>query len=190
MKKLHVLAILTLAIAALFPSCKKDDPTPPNESELITTVSLTLVDSATGLQTVTLTFRDLDGDGGIDPVITGGSLQPNTTYNGQLALLDESKTPIDEITAEIEEEADEHQFFFKATPGSLLAYLKYLDTDINGKPVGLQFRLKSGSSGSGNFTVILRHQPDKNASGVSDGNITNAGGETDIEVTFPLSIVI
>jgi hypothetical protein len=28
----------------------------------------------------------------------------------------------------------------------------------------------------------------KNAAGVSEGNITNAGGSTDIEVTFPVIV--
>jgi len=36
--------------------------------------------------------------------------------------------------------------------------------------------------------VTLRHQPDKGAIGVSDGDITNAGGETDIEVLFDVII--
>jgi hypothetical protein len=36
--------------------------------------------------------------------------------------------------------------------------------------------------------VTLRHEPDKGAAGVSGGDITNAGGDTDIEVTFPVVI--
>ncbi|HBK71516.1 MAG TPA: type 1 periplasmic binding fold superfamily protein, partial [Flavobacteriaceae bacterium] len=35
---------------------------------------------------------------------------------------------------------------------------------------------------------ILRHEPNKSASGVSDGDITNAGGETDIEVIFNITV--
>ena len=38
--------------------------------------------------------------------------------------------------------------------------------------------------GHGQFTVTLRHEPDKSAQGVSAGDITNAGGETDIEVSL------
>lgn len=187
MHKITLLSLLSLAILA---GCNKDNPTPPNEQELITTVSLTLVDSATGLQTITLSFRDLDGDGGAAPVITGGVIAPFTTYNGRLDLLNEQLVPAVSITDEIEAEAEEHQFFIQPTPGSLFSYFRYLDTDANGKPVGITFRLNSGASGSGNLTVILRHQPDKSASGVSEGDVTNAGGETDVEVTFPLSIQI
>ena len=41
---------------------------------------------------------------------------------------------------------------------------------------------------SATMTVILRHEPNKAGAGVSDGDITNAGGETDIEVTFPFHL--
>jgi len=37
-------------------------------------------------------------------------------------------------------------------------------------------------------TITLRHEPAKDATGVSDGDITNAGGETDISVNFPVEI--
>ena len=43
--------------------------------------------------------------------------------------------------------------------------------------------------GNGTITVILRHEPDKDASGVSNGDITNAGGETDIEVVFNVEVM-
>jgi len=48
--------------------------------------------------------------------------------------------------------------------------------------------LTTDAAGSGTITVILRHEPDKGASGVNDGDITNAGGETDIEVTFDVTV--
>jgi hypothetical protein len=34
----------------------------------------------------------------------------------------------------------------------------------------------------------LRHEPNKDALNVASGEITNAGGETDIEVSFPVTI--
>jgi hypothetical protein len=46
----------------------------------------------------------------------------------------------------------------------------------------------SGAASTGTLGVILRHQLDKNAAGVADGDITNAGGDTDIEVVFPVTI--
>ncbi len=56
--------------------------------------------------------------------------------------------------------------------------------DGNGNPVGLTFNLTTGDATTGSVTIILRHEPMKDASGVSDGDITNAGGETDISVTI------
>jgi hypothetical protein len=89
------------------------------------------------------------------------------------------------LTAEVFDEAEEHQFFFSASGNSSFAYV---DQDNNGFPVGLAFELVTGEAGSEILSVTLRHQPDKGASGVSDGDITNAGGETDIEVLFDVII--
>jgi hypothetical protein len=36
--------------------------------------------------------------------------------------------------------------------------------------------------------VTLIHEPMKSAAGVSSGDITNAGGETDIEVGLPVVV--
>ena len=64
----------------------------------------------------------------------------------------------------------------------------YEDEDGDGNPIGLETTMITGDPSTGTLTVILRHEPDKNADGVSDGDITNAGGETDIEVDFPVVI--
>ena len=48
--------------------------------------------------------------------------------------------------------------------------------------------LTTGEAGTGTLSIILRHEPAKDASGVSDGQIANAGGETDIEVSFNITI--
>ena len=102
-------------------------------------------------------------------------------------VLDERDSPAEDITQIILEESEDHQFFYSFSPG-LDVTSQYSDEDSNGNPVGIQFTLATGSAGSGNFTVTLINQPNKSAAGVSDGDITNAGGETDIETTF--SVVI
>jgi hypothetical protein len=94
--------------------------------------------------------------------------------------------PIDTITNEIIAEADEHQFFFQSNVTGLS--ISYLDQDINSNPIGLKSSLTTDQIGNGSLTIILRHQPDKSATGVTSGDITNAGGETDIEVTFPINV--
>ena len=66
--------------------------------------------------------------------------------------------------------------------------IAYNDLDEEGKPIGLSTVLTTGEMGSGTITVTLRHEPNKDAAGVSSGDIANAGGETDIEVTFNVEI--
>ena len=102
-------------------------------------------------------------------------------------MTNSSATPAEDITAEIAEEDAEHQFFFAASSG-LNATVAYGDQDDMGNPVGLSSVVTTGDASSGTMTVTLRHEPAKDASGVSDGDITNAGGETDIEVTFDITI--
>lgn len=184
MDKLLLLATI-IALGLFATSCSNDDEPEENEEELITTVNYTLTPMGGGTA-VTLTFNDQDGDGGDAPTITGGTLAANTTYTGSLELLNESESPAEDITEEIEEEDAEHQFFFSTTVNGLS--VTYSDTDGDGNPVGLSTIVTTGGAASGNLTVILRHEPDKAASGVSDGDISNAGGETDIEVTFPIDV--
>ena len=162
-------------------SCKKDDPIIENEEELITTLIYTLTQEAGG-DSVVLSFEDLDGDGAITPIITGGTLGANTIYNGSLQLLNESVNPAEDITVEVQEEAEEHQFFFQNNISGLS--IAYTDEDENGHPIGLSSKITTTGSGSGTITVTLRHEPIKTAAGVSNGDITNADGATDIEVTF------
>ena len=123
-----------LFVALLSFSCEKDDPVIPNEEELITTLNYQLMPESGG-DTVVLSFKDIDGDGGNAPVIANGVLKANTTYAGTLTLLNESVSPADNITEEVEEEGDEHQFFFEASTG-LNATISYDDVDVNGTPVG------------------------------------------------------
>lgn len=181
-------ALLLGGIVA-FASCKKDkdDPVPPtvNEEELITTLVLHF-HSAGGSEHKHFRFSDLDGDGGNAPVITADTLSQDSIYHVGIMVLNESATPVEDITAEILAEGTVHQFFFHANGGD--ATVAYDDLDANGSPIGLNTTWTIGAPGNGTITVTLRHGPDKNGAGVSGGDITNAGGETDIEVTFPLFI--
>lgn len=189
MKNLTLLRnfLLVLSFAAFF-SCEKEkvDPEIPNESELITTLKAVFVSS--DADTVVFLFQDPDGDGGIAPSITNDTLKANTEYKlSYLVLLDESNATPVEINPEILEEADEHQFFF-IPENTLNLDFSYRDSDKNGKPLGIQFDAKAGIKSKGNLRIVLRHRPDKSAAGVSHGDISNAGGESDIEVDFQVVI--
>jgi len=188
MKAIKFLSMLAIA-ALTFNSCSNDDdaPAPVNEGEVITTVIVTLTPQGSGTA-VTLTSRDLDGDGPNAPVVTvSGPLSTNTVYNGSVQFLNELENPAEDITEEVAEEADEHQIFYIISGG--VGTINYTDSDANGNPVGLLFTLStSAMATNGSITVTLRHEPNKDAPGVSEGNITNAGGETDAEVSFNVAV--
>jgi len=176
--------LLLAGTVSFFTSCEKDDPEIPHEEELITTLNYTLTDP--NGETVTLTFQDIDGDGGNSPTITNGTLSSNTTYSGSIELLNESEDPIEDLTSEIREEANDHQFFFTSSAGNIT--VAYDDTDDNGNPVGLETTLTTSDAGSGSLTVILRHEPEKSNYDVNTNDYSNVGGETDIEVVFPINV--
>ncbi|MCB0705242.1 MAG: type 1 periplasmic binding fold superfamily protein [Saprospiraceae bacterium] len=188
MRQINRSFISALLFVCLLSSCKEDipkDPVIPNEEELITTLYLNLM-PGTG-QLVTLSFEDLDGAGGAAPIIKGGTLAPNTTYEGILTLFNELEDPVGDISVEIEDEALDHQFFFQTDIPGL--DVSYNDQDSEGNPIGLRTIISTPDSGSsGTLTITLRHEPDKDATGVSEGDISNAGGETDIQVTFEIDV--
>ena len=186
MKKHFNLIAFAALTTLVFTACKKDNPDVPNEEEVITTLNYTLTPSGGGTA-ITLSFVDLDGDGGNAPTITGGALAVNQTYTGSMELLNETESPAENITTEVQEEAADHQFFFQSSISNL--NIAYNDVDANGNPIGLSSTFSTDSvAASVTITITLRHEPNKSATGVSGGDITNAGGETDIEVVFPIDV--
>ena len=183
MKNLKIISFL-FTFSLLILSCSDDDdtPDPVNEEEVITTMTVTLTPQGGGTA-ITLQSQDLDGDGPNAPEITiSGNLAASTTYDGEIVLLNETETPAEDITEEVKEEDDEHQFFFSAT-GSLSG-VTYSDQDENGNPVGIEFSLETGAAGSGVLGITLRHEPKK----PNDGTLSDAGGETDISQNFNVTV--
>ena len=185
MSKKFLFIAFIIPASLFFTGCDPDDPDPIDPPELITTLNFTLTPD-TGGTPVTMSFVDLDGDGGDSPMISEGVLDANTTYLGSIELLNELESPAENITEEVEEEDEDHQFFFSSTTSSVV--IDYADEDADGNPLGLSNTLTTGEPASGSITIILRHEPDKFGTDVSDGVITNAGGETDIEVTFSVTV--
>ncbi len=184
MKTIKLLAILFISSIVLSSCSKSEDPEPVNEEEVITTVTVTLTN---GNSTITLKSKDADGDGPGAPVVTvSGDLAASTTYNGIIELLNETETPAENITTEVKDEGDEHQFFYSAT--NSIATFAYTDTDSNNNPIGITFTLTTGAAGTGAIGVILKHEPNKTATGVKGGDITNAGGSTDVDVSFNVTV--
>lgn len=178
------------AIAAVFllllSSCKNDKdlvevPPPDNPPEVITSIELTLTDSANPSSPMVVAFRDPDGAGGADPTqMDDISLAANSTYFVSVALWNESDPDdVEDIGAEVLEESNDHLMCYVAEDVDLA--VEITDTDGNNLPLGLMSTWRTGSAGSGAVEVILKHQP-----GVKDG--TCGPGDTDVEVDFNCTI--
>lgn len=183
MKRLIPIALLACVFAGCTKTEEPNECTIPNEGEVITTVTLTFTDA--GGSAIVWTFDDPDGDGGNDPEITSPALAANTAYTLDVTLFDASVDPAEAIHEEVAGEAEEHQFFLVTE--SDIAFT-YNDADANGHPIGLAWNVQTSDATSSTVTVILRHEPNKTADGVASGDPTNAGGETDVEVTFDVEV--
>ncbi len=187
MKQLKLSALALITFISITSCSNDDDATIVNEEEVITTLTATFTPVGGG-QTVILTSRDLDGDGPNEPVLTvSGDFIADAMYNGNVTFLNETESPAENITEEVQAEGDEHQIFFQQ---SGLGTFTYTDQDADGNPIGLSFTFKAADAATtGNLTITLRHEPNKDAEGVADGVITNAGGSTDATATFSVAVV-
>ncbi|MCF2498867.1 hypothetical protein [Dyadobacter chenhuakuii] len=174
--------MLLLAATVSFTQCKDagDDVQIDDENELITSVTLKFTeDGTTNVQS--FSYKDADGDGGNAPTqFDTIALKPHKTYTVAIELLDESKTPADNITEEVAEESDEHLFVYTPSPSTLLTYT-YGDKDENNFPIGLTGKAVTTAAGLGKLKVQLRHQPDTK-------NGTPGPGSDDVNLDFNLKV--
>ncbi len=191
----------------VFNGCKEADPAKEDVPELITKATLTFTPTGGGASVV-VTATDPDGEGVQDIKADGAiNLAPNKTYvltidliNGLAAVT----APEYNVTDEVEEEGDEHIFFFAWTNntfsnptgnGNIDARVDAVNytgasnsVDANGKPLGLTTTWASATPAgtsilSGTFRVLLKHQPGLKTD-TSDSNT----GETDLDLTFTLNV--
>ena len=186
MKTIKTLSLIFASIVVLgLTSCSNDDDNnvePVNEEEVITTLIVTL--ASPGNPTITMTSNDPDGDGPQPPVVTvDGDLIAGVSYAGTVRVENRLEDPAENITEEVEAESEEHQFFFNAAAGLQLT-TAYGNSDGNGNPLGTLIEATAGAASTGSWTVTLRHEPQK----PNDGTLADAGGETDIQVIFPVTI--
>ncbi len=182
MRTIKLLSMFAFSGIVLFSCSDDDDPEEVNEEETITTMVVSLTPSGGGTA-ITLTSRDLDGDGPNDPVLTvSGNLAATTTYNGSATFSNETENPAEDITVEVEQEGEEHQLIYVYT-GSIEDVYN-LDDDADGNDLGLSFDLDTGAAGSATLNVTLRHEPNK----PNDGTLAGAGGSTDFTATFNITV--
>ena len=197
MKNLRKLPLYLFAALSLgFASCESDDPAPENEGEVITDVTLNFQELDGSGNPVGLSFSATASDPegievGASPTIENVNLTRGKRYRMTISVTNSIEG--EDITEEILAEADEHQFYFLGTAftGNILTIVY---DDPSGKLIGLQNELTvSSSPGTNNaqMRVLLRHDLDKNFPGATNPNFQNyeqAGGESDLDITFPVVI--
>ena len=179
MKKVFlVMLFASLPLISLFNACSKEDPEIVEEQELITTVVLTLSTSEGSNQTVRWTL-----DSSETPTL---SIQANQEYEVAVSFLDESDLDNPEdITEEVREEAEEHQVFYEFSGVDVSYTSGQGDTlDSENNPLYINSLWSASASGSGTVTVYLIHEPVSKTSTDRNGY----GGETDVQVDFPIVI--
>ncbi|MAD59151.1 MAG: GTP cyclohydrolase [Flammeovirgaceae bacterium] len=187
-------AVLTLFI---FTACEEDEAAPEeeNEVEVFTDVKLVFTPAGGGAA-VEAAAQDPDGAGVQELQVLGAiNLAANTSYTLTMVIENCLESPCELMNEEIEEEDEEHQFFFAFSDDAFTSPagngnvdsasdpLNYNDVDGNDNSIGLNTSWTTGVASSGTFTVRLQHQPDvkTDTSGATDG-------DTDFALTFNLNI--
>lgn len=182
-KTIKLLAVLFISSLVITSCSSDDDGGGENDEEVITTVIYTLINTADVNDTVTLTFTDLDGEGGANGTYdVSGPLTANASYSGSMQLWNATENPPEDINEEVQNEADEHEFFYSSSAAGVA--ITKTDFDLDNNPLGLMTTLTTGAAGSGNLNVVLRHEPSK----PNDGTLAGAGGSTDVDVTYTISV--
>jgi len=193
------LQFLVLMLGLLIAGCESDDPQKEDTPELITKATLTFTPVGGGTA-VTATATDPDGEGVQDIAVDGAiNLTAGVNYTLSLSLINELAevtSPEYNITEEVEEEGDEHMFFFAWT-GDVFSdptgtgnidnradAVNYEDEDEGGLPIGIVTSWTAGAaSSSGTFRVVLKHQPDLKTE--TSGSDT---GESDLDIEFEINV--
>lgn len=190
--------LFVLSSAIIFWRCDNDDPVKEDVPELITKASLTFTPTAGG-NPIVVTATDPDGDGVQDIQIDGPiTLAANTSYTMSIELINGLAQPSDpayNVSDEVEEEGDEHMFFFSWSNNAFTTpagngnidnrgdAVNYLDEDVNGLPLGLETSWTTAAASSGQFRVVLKHQPE-----LKSETSESSTGETDLDITFTLTV--
>lgn len=180
--------IVSALIVLMANGCSKESESDEgNDQELINKVELHFVQVGNSDNHFHAKWEDSNKNGAIDASeIETINVVAGLSYTGEIELYDVSKDPDLAIHEEVEEEKNDHQFFY--TPGGgatgRLTVTK-TDTDTNNPPlpVGLQFSVSvsAGATVNGTLRVVLSHYD-----GVAKTN--QPSNESDVDITFPVSI--
>lgn len=193
----HLPIVIALTTLLFLFRCEVEDPVREDVPELITKVTLTFT-PAVG-DPVVVTATDPDGEGVQDVQVDSDiKLTISKSYSLTLTLANGLVNPSDpqyDVTEEVEEEGDEHIFYFSWTNDifsdpsgdgnidSRADAVNYEDQDVNGLPIGLETFWTAGTASSGDFRIMLKHQPDLKSATSESG-----AGETDLDLTFTVKV--
>jgi hypothetical protein len=198
MKTTNKFYLIALALASFtFTSCESDDPEIENDGELITDVTLNFQELDAGGNPVgaVIEFTASDSEGievGATPTIETVTLTRGKTYQMTIDVFNSIEN--EDITEEIAEESDEHQFYFLGSAFTGSPIMSYSYDDDGGIALGLKGVVTVQANpgfNNANMRVILRHDLDKNYPGANNPSFQDfamAGGESDLDITFPVVI--
>lgn len=178
--------LVTGSVIALS-SCQKEEKIEFDEikNEFITTVKLKLI---SGTDTLTAIWKDLTPSDANPPdtSLAQLTLKTNTTYTGEVELLDETANPVFDVTEKIRERANIHIVGYlpdaNLTPAVSVTITDF-DTNSPALPLGLTFNLSTNSTTTnGIMRVVLKHQPNLK-------NGTLIPGSTDVDVNFRVQVI-
>lgn len=201
-QKFRHLLILIVSFSFFLSSCEKDDPVIEIDQEVITHVTLRFTEvnelnepiAGSGFEVEAVDAQGISlGD--TPEIGTISSLEPGKRYLLDIGLYNSMAD--ENVTEEIAEDDEEHQFYFLGSSlvgeAAFLTY-SYSDMDANGNPVGLRGLVTVNESppiNAGTFRVVLRHGLNKDFSGANNPifeNFEQAGGESDLDITFQVSM--
>jgi hypothetical protein len=185
MKTAHALVSALVLAVLVISGCSETSNGPDNQvdHEIVTTVTFTLRPTTGGADTLVYVWEDIDGVGGNSPNrIDTMRLKSGVLYSCSVKLENRSVSPTIDITSEIEEQLDNHQFLY--TMPAQLGTVTILDKDSRSLPVGLVFELQSTNEPApvaGTFTMSLYHYERS-----TDKVAGVPGSETDVSIELPV----
>ena len=178
--------VATMAVmtgSMVLAGCGDSSTEPGGESEVISRVTLTLAPSSGAA--LTSYIDDADGKGPQAPSAQVGALAlaKGVTYTGTVKFENRLKSPAEDITAEVQAEANEHRVFYTVTGSGVT--ITTTDVDGQNRPLGLRFSTAVGSTATaGTLRVVLCHYD-----GVAKtAAATSCTGETDVDLAFTYTI--
>ena len=186
MKKLATIVMAFSVIVLTFNACKKDEKTvspPVPGNEFLTTVRLiaTNANDPSDVQVGTITDETIIPNAPDSINHPNMMLKANSTYNVQVLFLDETKTPVGNVTDDIYDRRNYHLICFEPSASNITVVRTDLDTNNPPLQIGLQDKFTTGAAGTNMLNVQLRHQPN-----AKNGDC--APGSSDADVTYNITV--